>query len=273
MTMTEIIEDIEQRKQAWTEVIFEAQRDQRQISAPSKRFGELNLEQAYDVQLRLADRWGAQGFKQLGWKVGATSFAILEQMKGRINEPMYGYLREGKVFGQNERVARGDFFGFGLEAEIGVVMGRNLKGPNATAEQAAEAVESVIALGEILDGRIAGQPADRTIMDGAADNGLHGGIIYGPKYVSAQGFDFEHEGVVVHIDGKLFASACGVEALGSPLNVVAWLANALARQGRELEAGQLISTGSLTKIIKAEPGQTVEMSWANLGVLTFTIVE
>lgn len=269
--MTNIIEDIEQRKQAWAEVIFKAQYDNRQISAPSQRFGELNLEQAYDVQLHLADRWQAEGYKQLGWKVGATSFAILEQMKGRIDEPMYGFLREGKVFGQDGTVSRGDFFGFGMEAEIGVVMGKTLRGPHVTAEQAAKAVDSVIALGEILDGRIAGQPADRTIQDGAADNGLHGGIIYGPKYVSAQGFDFEHEGVVVRINGKLIASACGVEALGSPLNVVAWLANALARQGRQLEAGQIISTGSLTKIIEAEPGQTVEMSWGNLGIVRIKV--
>ena len=268
-----MIDQIENCKQKWVEAIFNAQRDNLQISAPSKSFGELNLEQAYEVQLRIAKRWNDKGYKQLGWKVGATSAAILKSMKGRLDEPMYGYIREGKIFGENGIISRSSFFGCGLEAEIGVVMGNALRGPNATMEHAADAVKSVIALAEILDGRIAGQPGDRTLQDGAADNGLHGGIIYGPKYVSAQEFDFEHEGVIVRIDDELFASACGVEALGNPLNVVAWLANALARQGKELRAGEIISTGSLTKIIEAKPGQIVEMSWANLGMLKIHVSE
>jgi len=266
-------ENIETRKEEWTRVIFEAQLANTQIVAPSTRFGELSLEDAYEVQLSVADEWVKQGERQLGWKVGATSLAILEQMKGRITEPMYGFLRSGAVFGGRGVVRRSHFYSFGLEAEIGVVMGQTLRGPNVTAIDATHAVKSVVALAEVLDGRIAGQPSDRTIMDGAADNGLHGGIILGSKIVSAKGFDFEHEGVVVRIDGELHASACGVEALGNPLNVVAWLANALSRQGRALEPGQIISTGSLTKIIEAGPEQVVAMSWANLGTIHLRIIE
>ena len=37
------------------------------------------------------------------------------------------------------------------------------------------------------------------------------------------GFDLIHEGVVLRKNANLLASACGVEALGNPLNVVTWL--------------------------------------------------
>ena len=88
----------------------------------------------------------------------------------------------------------------------------------------------------------------------------------------ARGFDFVHEGAIVRKNGKLFGSACGVEALGNPLSVVSWLANELATRDRQLEAGHVISTGSLLKIMPAEVGDVVEMSFANLGTIQFAIV-
>ena len=77
---------------------------------------------------------------------------------------------------------------------------------------------------------------------------------------------------IVRKNGKLFGSACGVEALGNPLSVVSWLANELAAHDRPLEAGHVVSTGSLLKIMPAEAGDTIEMSWANLGSIRFAIV-
>jgi 2-keto-4-pentenoate hydratase len=81
-----------------------------------------------------------------------------------------------------------------------------------------------------------------------------------------------HEGAIVRKNGKLFESACGVEALGNPLSVVSWLANELAKHERQIEVGQLIATGSLTTILPAEAGDTVEVSFAHLGCIRFAIV-
>ena len=71
---------------------------------------------------------------------------------------------------------------------------------------------------------------------------------------------------------KLFGSGCGVEALGNPLSVVSWLANELAAHDREIEAGHVVSTGSFMKILPAQAGDTIEMSFANLGAIRFAIV-
>ena len=157
----------------------------------------------------------------------------------------------------------------GLEPEIGIVLDSPLRGPGVTPIDAARAAGSVVALSEILDTRLL--PDERGLQDGAADNGSHGGIVMGSVVRPAAGFDFIHEGVVVRVNGRLWGSACGVEALGNPLHVVAWLANELAVQGRELRAGDLVSTGSVTKILTPEIGDVVEMSFANLGVISFAI--
>ena len=163
-----------------------------------------------------------------------------------------------------------DFFSVGLEAEIGLVLEEPLRGPGITNVDVLAAAAGVVAAAEIIDTRL--QKDTGGLADGAADNAAHGGSILGTLMKRARGFDFLHEGVIVRKNGKLFGSACGVEALGNPLSVVSWLANELATQGRQLEAGHIISTGSLLKIMPAEAGDVIEMSYANLGTIQFAVV-
>jgi 2-keto-4-pentenoate hydratase len=260
----------QERIEQWTEAIYVAQRDRVKIPGPSRSYGELSLQEGYEVQARVARRRCDAGERQVGWKVGATSFAILEQMKGMIDGPMYGAMMSATTFSDPEHLRACDFFSIGLEAEIGVVLERPLRGPGITNVDVLAAAAGVVAAVEIIDGRL--EEGTGGLVDGAADNAAHGGSLLGTLMRPARGFDFLHEGAIVRKNGKLFGSACGVEALGNPLSVVSWLANELATQDRQIEAGHVVSTGSLLKIMPAEAGDTIEMSWANLGSIRFAIV-
>ncbi|MEO2169903.1 MAG: 2-keto-4-pentenoate hydratase, partial [bacterium] len=66
--------------------------------------------------------------------------------------------------------------------------------------------------------------------------------------------------------------ACGVEALGNPLSVVSGLANELAKNDCQIEAGHVVSTGSVHQIMPAQAGDTIEVSYANLGRIGFALV-
>jgi 2-oxopent-4-enoate/cis-2-oxohex-4-enoate hydratase len=255
----------------WSEAIYGANRDRVQIPGPSGSIGELSLHDAYEVQARVTAKRVAAGERQVGWKVGATSFAILEQFKGQIDGPSYGALMSGTTFSDPKEIRSSDFFGIGLEPEIGVVLERPLRGPGVTNIDVLAAAGGVVAAVEILDGRI--QPGTSSLADGMGDNAFHGGSVLGTLMRPARGFDFLHEGAFVRKNGKLFGSACGVEALGNPLSVVSWLANELAKHDRQIDAGQVISTGSLTGVCPAEAGDVIEMSFANLGAISFAIVE
>ena len=48
---------------------------------------------------------------------------------------------------------------------------------------------------------------------------------------------------------------------------LAWLANMLNRQGEMLKKGQKISTGTLTPVIAAAPGDTLEADFGALGTV------
>ena len=259
----------EGRIESWAQAIFQAQRERVQIPAPSREFGDLSLEQAYRVQARVTALRVEAGERQIGWKVGATSFAILEQFKDVIDGPSYGALLSATTLRDPESVCAGDFFSMGLEAEIGVVLDKPLRGPGITPVEVLRAARGVLATAEILDGRI--EPGTGGLSDGTADNAYHGAAILGPLLRPAQDFDFVHEGVVVRKNGRLFGSACGVEALGNPLSVVSWLANELARHGGQIEAGHVVLTGSLAKVLPAQAGDLIEMSFSNLGAIRFDI--
>ena len=255
--------------EAWSEAIYTANRDRVQIPGPSGTIGELSLHEAYEVQARVAEKRCAAGERQSGWKVGATSFAILEQFKGQIEGPSYGTLMSGTTFSDPEDIRASDFFGLGIEPEIGIVLEKSLRGPGITNVDVLAAASGVVAAVEILDGRI--QPGTSGRADGMADNAFHGASVLGTLMRPARGFDFLHEGAIVRKNGKLFGSACGVEALGNPLSVVSWLANELAKHDRQIEAGHVVSPGSLTGVCPAQAGDVIEISFANLGSIRFAI--
>lgn len=263
--------EAESRIEQWSEKIYAAQRDRVQIPGPSGSIGELSLHDAYEVQARVTAKRVAAGERQVGWKVGATSYAILEQFKGQIDGPSYGALMSGTTFSDPEKIEASNFFGLGLEPEIGIVLERPLRGPGVTNVDVLAAAAGVVAAVEILDGRI--QEGTSSLADGTADNAFHGASVLGTLMRPARGFDFLHEGAIVRKNGKLFGSACGVEALGNPLSVVSWLANELAKHDRQIDAGHVVSTGSLTGICPGEAGDVIEMSFSNLGAIRFPIVE
>ncbi|MCK4816935.1 2-keto-4-pentenoate hydratase, partial [bacterium] len=122
---------------------------------------------------------------------------------------------------------------------------------------------------ELVDSRI--KDWKMNISEAIADNSLHAGIILGPFMRPISGFDLLHEGVVMNKNGRLLASACGVEALGNPVNIVTWLANKLSGFDRAIQTGEIILTGSLTKFFFVNPGDVVDVSFSNLGSIQFPI--
>jgi 2-keto-4-pentenoate hydratase len=52
--------------------------------------------------------------------------------------------------------------------------------------------------------------------------------------------------------------------LGHPLNAVVWLVQDMAREGRALKKGDLVSLGSFSKLLPPKPGLAVEVTYQGL---------
>ncbi len=203
----------------------------------------------------------------MGWKVGCTSQATMEQVK--IDEPIFGCMTSGSDYSSMGEVKASDFCKLGVEGEIAFVMEQPLKGPGITNSDVIMATTGIMGAVELVDSRTRDWKV--TISEAIADNSLHAGVILGPLMRPISGFDLRHEGVIIRKNGRLLASGCGVEALGNPVNVVRWLANKLSAFDREIRAGEIILTGSLTKFFFVQPGDVVHVSYSNLGSIQVSI--
>jgi 2-keto-4-pentenoate hydratase len=52
--------------------------------------------------------------------------------------------------------------------------------------------------------------------------------------------------------------------LGDPLDVVLWIKDSLIAEGKRLEKGDLLSLGTITKLMPAQPGMTVRAIYTGL---------
>ena len=115
------------------------------------------------------------------------------------------------------------------------------------------ATDFVVPALEILDTRVervdAATKATRKIYDTIADNAANAGIVLGPPVADWRRLDLAALGGRLAINGKEIGRGVGADALGHPLNALAWLANRRAGEGNPLRRGQVVMTGSVMKTI------------------------
>jgi len=221
---------------------------------------DLTVQQAYAIQRELEQALLARGERVIGWKVGFTSPALQESYG--VSEPVAGFMLASGVFASGDAVPVSRFVGLGVEVEIAFLLAADLAGPGVTPVSALLAVAGALPALELVDFRFAGKPRGvDMIADGVATNA----IVLGRPVTSVAGLDLALEGVVFEQNGQVVATNTAAEVLGNPLNSVAWLANTLGRLGRGLRAGDIVLTGSISKVLRPKAGESVRASFTRLG--------
>jgi 2-keto-4-pentenoate hydratase len=64
--------------------------------------------------------------------------------------------------------------------------------------------------------------------------------------------------------GSVFSEGKGTALLGDPLNVLLWISDSLAAEGKTLKKGDLLSLGSITKMMPTKPGTTIKATFTGL---------
>ena len=254
-------------KHRWHSTLLEAYHEAKPIDSLTSNIGKLSTKEAYDVQAMLLENKIQNREGIIGWKVGATSQAVMTQLK--IDEPILGHITSSSYYSSLREIKASNFCKLAVEGEIAFIMGKSLRGPGITNSDVIISTAGIMGAVELVDCRLKHWNVDAS--EAIADNSLHAGVILGPFIKPIAGFDLRYEGVIMSKDGRLLASACGVEALGDPVNVVTWLGNKLPELGREIQAGQIILTGSLTRFFFVGPGDVINVSFSNLGNIHFNI--
>ena len=245
-----------------------AGRRERTASRPlSETTPDLTVEQAYALQRELEQALIARGERVIGWKVGFTTAALQERYG--VSEPVLGFLLGSGVFGGGDALPISRFVAPGVEVEVALLLKADLAGPGVTAASALLAVEGALPALELIDFRLSGTPRGADVI---ADGVYANAIVLGRPLTPLAGIDLALEGVVFEQDGQIVATQTAAEVLGNPLVSLAWAANTLGRMGRGLRAGDLVMTGSISKVLRPTAGQSIRASFTRLGSVSCRFV-
>lgn len=234
-------------------LLSDLRRNSRQQSGLDPALIPPNKDTAYRIARMVEEELG---WEVAGWKIAATNTEMQRAL--RSDSPIYG-----RVYATNSRPSPVTLEYAKLcspipEVEYQACLGEDLpprRKPYVT-EEVAEAVTSLHPGIEVAECRFTHDdkfpPLPAILADGAGS----GTIVYGSAIDDWREQDVAGQEVVLYRNGERRRSGTAKDALDHPLSSLTWLANELSRTGIGLKSGQMISTGTMTGMLRPKRGET-----------------
>jgi 2-keto-4-pentenoate hydratase len=232
----------------------------RDVLGPSDREG------AYRIQAINTEFWRTSGRRIVGRKIGLTSKAVQVQLG--VSQPDFGVLFGDMKIPNGGVLQASKVLQPKAEAEVALVLDRDLSKADATFEDVVAATAYAVAAIEIVDSRIADWKI--TFADTVADNGSSAFFVLGDEKKKVSELDLYSCGMVLEINHEIASIGAGAACLGHPMKAAAWLACTLARMGIPLLAGDVVMTGALGPMAALKLQDHVVATIAGLGSVSFT---
>lgn len=258
--------------------ILDARRDRRQIACAEPE--DLSLEAAYRIARRIRDLRSLAGERVIGRKLGFTNRTIWDEYQ--VHAPIWGYMYDTTFHDVSPAEARFSLAPLcepRIEPEIAFAFSR--------APQAGESDDELL-------GAIAWYAHGFEIVDSlyrdwkfrAADTvaafGLHGAYLCGPRREmtdedpamlrsALQNFQIE-----IRREGETVDIGHGANVLDSPLSALRHAIEVIADDpdAAPIGAGEIVTTGTVTRAFPVKPGETWETTVSGLPLdnlrVTFT---
>ena len=245
-----------------------AEQENREIPMLTVEVPQWTREEGYHIQQLREKLTLAEGHKLIGYKMGATSMAKRQQMGSKM--PSYGRLFDHYLLENGSCLHLDRYIHPKLENEITFVLGKDICGPFVSTPDVMHATAYVSASFELIDSRY--ENFKFTGPDVVSDNISARGVVLGAARVNPNLLDLAQVGATMWVDGEDVSYGTGAEILGHPARAVAELANLLwVQEGKKLEAGMLIMTGSLTAAKTLRPGEQIRTVFSKLGAVALAV--
>ena len=241
--------------------IREAEASGNAIGPVRDELADGGVEAAYAVQAANTAHYLSQGRRAIGRKIGLTSKAVQAQLG--VDSPDFGMLFADMEVVDSEEIALSRVMQPRVEAEISLVLGRDLSHENLGLTEVMSAIAYALPSIEIVGSRI--KDWDIRLLDTVADNASSGLFVLGGRPVKIDALDWRLCGMVMEKRGEQVSLGAGAACLGNPLNAALWLARTMVRVGAPLKAGDVIMTGALGPMAIAAPGDVIEARINGLG--------
>jgi 2-keto-4-pentenoate hydratase len=222
---------------------------------------DMDIVDAYEIQLINIRRRVEAGERVVGHKVGLTAKAMQEMLG--VSEPDYGHLFEAQELREGEPVACANYLLPRVEVEVSFILGDDLPGAGCTVEDVLAATEFVVPSIELIDSRIKDWRIG--LLDTVADNASYAGHAIGAGRVRPGDIDLTDIDVTLAVNGSRVAEGRSDAVLGHPARAVAWLAEKVDGFGVRLKAGDIVLPGSCTRAFDVRPGDHVAADFGALG--------
>lgn len=241
--------------------LAEAERTRVSMSPLIVAYPDIDVVDAYEIQLINIRQRIAEGAVVVGHKVGLSSEAM-QKMMG-VDEPDYGHLLADMEVFEDIPVVAAKYLFPRVEVEVGFLLAEDLPGAGCTEDDVLAATAAFAPSIELIDTRI--NDWKIALCDTIADNASSAGYVLGPARVSPKDIDITAIDAVLTRNGEVVAEGRSDAVLGNPVTAVAWLARKVDSFGVRLRAGDIVLPGSCTRAIDARPGDEFVADFAGLG--------
>ncbi|QUR69096.1 2-keto-4-pentenoate hydratase [Mycobacterium spongiae] len=241
--------------------LAQAERSRQSIGQLTASHPDIDVVDAYEIQLINIRQRVAEGARVVGHKVGLSS-PIMQQMMG-VDEPDYGHLLDDMQVFEDTPVKASSYLAPRVEVEVGFILGADLPGADCSEDDVVAATEAVVPAIELIDTRITDWKI--AICDTIADNASAAGFALGAARVPPADIDLKGIDAVLTRNGEVVAEGRSDAVLGDPATAVAWLARIVEGFGVRLRKGDIVLPGSCTFAVDVNAGDQFVADFTGLG--------
>src|SRR6201984_3544519 len=179
--------------------LAQAERSREPIAPLTAAHPDIDVVDAYEIQLINIRQRVAEGARVVGHKVGLSSKAM-QQMMG-VDEPDYGHLLDEMEVFQDVPVKAGRYLYPRVEVEVAFVLAGDLPGAQCTEDDVLAATAAYAPAIELIDSRITDWKIK--LCDTIADNASSAGFVLGPERVSPNDVDIKASDAVLTRNGEV----------------------------------------------------------------------
>ena len=243
--------------------LAQAERSREPIAPLTSAYPDIDVVDAYEIQLINIRQRVAEGARVLGHKVGLSSKAM-QQMMG-VDEPDYGHLLDEMQVFEDTPVKAASYLYPRVEVEVGFILAADLPGAGCTEDDVLAATEALVPSIELIDTRITDWKI--ALCDTIADNASSAGFVLGSARVAPGDVDVKAIDATLTRNGEVVAEGRSDAVLGNPVTAVAWLARKVESFGVRLKKGDIVLPGSCTRAIDVHAGDKFIADFAGLGAV------
>ncbi|MGX9674862.1 2-keto-4-pentenoate hydratase [Mycobacterium sp. HM-7] len=241
--------------------LAQAERSRVAMSPMTDTYADIDVVDAYEIQLLNIRQRVAEGARVVGHKVGLSSEAMQKMMN--VDEPDYGHLLDDMEVFEDKPVLTSKYLLPRVEVEVGFVLADDLPGAGCTEDDVLAATAAFAPAIELIDSRISNWQVK--LCDTIADNASSAGWVLGKERVSPKDVDIRNIDAVLRCNGEVLGEGRSDAVLGNPVTAVAWLARKVDQFGVRLKAGDVVLPGACMRAFDAKPGDDFVAEFAGLG--------